>query len=110
MLRKVCLLTLVAFLAWGWSSLATAEGKTYDPVCGMEVSKDTPNVADFEGRKYQFCSDKCKAEFSKEPAKYACYCLPGSDCSHCTGGSANCPCEKKKHGHEHCHGKHKGGD
>lgn len=111
MFGKASLLTLVAALMLGWSSVVAAQGaKLYDPVCGMEAGKDTPHVAEFEGRKYSFCSEKCRAEFLKESAKYACFCLDGSDCLHCTGKSANCPCEKKKHGHEHCHGKHKGGD
>lgn len=108
MVRKLCLVTLLAFLAIGWSSLAIAQNpKLYDPVCGMEVSKDSPHAAEFEGREYTFCSEECKAEFSKEPSKYACYCLKGSDCLHCTGQVANCPCEKQKHDHAHCHGKHK---
>jgi YHS domain-containing protein len=110
MVRKVCLLAVLAFLVLGWSSLATAEEtKLYDPVCTMGVSKDTPHFTEFEGKKYLFCSDKCKAQFSKEPVLYACFCLSGSDCPHCIGNSATCPCERKTHGHEHCHGKHKGG-
>ncbi|HHT9132258.1 MAG TPA: YHS domain-containing protein [Candidatus Tripitaka californicus] len=73
MFRRACLLTLVAFLALGWSSLAIAqEGRNmYDPVCGMKAGKDTPHVTEYSGKKYSFCSDKCKAEFLKEPVKYA---------------------------------------
>jgi Cu+-exporting ATPase len=110
MLRKSCLLILVALLAFGWSSLATAQAsKLYDPVCGMEVGKDAPHAAEYEGGKYYFCSAGCKTQFSKEPVKYACFCLSGSDCLHCMGKVANCPCEKMKHDHAHCHGQHKGG-
>ncbi len=105
----VCLSTVVAFLSLWWGSLAVAEQKLFDPVCTMEVKKDTPHVAEHDGRKYLFCSDKCKAEFTKDPVKYACFCLDGSECLHCLGQSATCPCERQKHGHEHCHGKHKGG-
>ena len=115
MSRRACLLTLVAFLALGVSALgglaiAQETKKVYDPVCGMEAGKDTPHVTEYNGKKYSFCSEKCRAEFLKDPAKLACFCLSGSDCPHCTGKSATCPCEKKTHDHAHEHGKHKGGD
>ncbi|HHT9119425.1 MAG TPA: YHS domain-containing protein [Candidatus Hypogeohydataceae bacterium YC41] len=112
MFRKVCLsLTILTFLGFAWSSLAIADDvKLYDPVCGMEVSKDAPQVAEYDGKTYRFCSANCKSQFSKEPEKYACFCLSGSDCPHCTGISAKCPCDKVRHGHERCHGKHKGGE
>lgn len=112
MFRRACLLTLVAFLAVGWSSLAIAqEGrKMYDPVCGMAAGKDTPHVTEYSGKKYSFCSDKCRAEFLKEPVKYACFCPDAAACPYCRGESATCPCEKKAHDAAHCRGKHKGGD
>ncbi len=111
MIRKVSILTaLVALLVLGWSTLAVAqETKYYDPVCTMAVRSDTPHYADFEGKTYYFCTEACKTKFSSEPAKYACYCLSDSNCLHCTGKVAYCDCEKARHTHEHCHGRHHGG-
>ncbi len=108
MSRKVHLLVIVILLMWGWNCLAIAQEKIYDPVCGMTTSKETPHTAEHEGRTYYFCSDVCKGQFSKDPVKYACFCLSGSDCLHCAGNVANCPCEKRRHDHGHCHGRHKG--
>ena len=112
MSRRACLLTLVAFLTLGWSSLAIAqEGrKMYDPVCGMAAGKDTPYVTEYAGKKYSFCSEKCKTEFLKEPVKYTCFCPDGAACPYCRGESATCACEKKAHDAAHCRGKHNGGD
>jgi YHS domain-containing protein len=36
----------------------------------VEVDKDTPRL-DYAGKTYYFCSDKCKHDFEKNPAKYA---------------------------------------
>jgi Cu(I)/Ag(I) efflux system membrane fusion protein len=42
-----------------------------DPVCGMEVEPDksTPK-SEYRGKTYYFCSDHCKREFDKNPAKF----------------------------------------
>ncbi len=110
MLKKISLITIMALLVLGWITLANAEETKYyyDPVCYMTVKADTPHFMDFEGKTYYFCSQVCKTQFTGDPAKFACYCLSGSDCMHCTGKTAYCSCEKSRHGHEHCHGKHRG--
>jgi Cu+-exporting ATPase len=41
-----------------------------DPVCGMEVSKDTKFKSEYNGNTYYFCSRSCKDEFDKNPKKY----------------------------------------
>jgi len=45
-----------------------------DPVCGMDVeySAFKPGLtSEYRGKKYYFCSDSCKREFGKNPARYA---------------------------------------
>lgn len=45
-----------------------------DPVCGMDVDRDTAGnakrTATHDGHTYFFCSDDCKTKFEKEPGKY----------------------------------------
>ena len=43
-----------------------------DPVCGMTVDekKKSEFQAQFEGRKYFFCSEECKKEFEDDPNGY----------------------------------------
>lgn len=41
-----------------------------DPICGMDVSEDTPYKTQFKGKTYFFCSVVCKNVFEKEPHKY----------------------------------------
>ncbi|NJE26497.1 YHS domain-containing protein [Thermococcus sp. MV5] len=41
-----------------------------DPVCGMEVSKETEFKVEYEGKIYYFCSSQCKAQFEANPEKY----------------------------------------
>ncbi|MEZ4588298.1 MAG: heavy metal translocating P-type ATPase [Gemmatimonadales bacterium] len=41
-----------------------------DPVCGMEVSQDSPHRARHHGVEHRFCSSSCKAKFEREPARY----------------------------------------
>lgn len=41
-----------------------------DPVCGMNVTEQSPNVLQREGRSVYFCSTGCKAKFAADPAKY----------------------------------------
>lgn len=43
--------------------------KVKDPVCDMEVEgKET--CTQYKGKEYRFCSDSCRQEFEKNPAKY----------------------------------------
>jgi YHS domain-containing protein len=42
-------------------------------VCGdheLDVTEKTP-FTDYNGARYYFCSDQCKADFAKDPATYA---------------------------------------
>jgi Cu+-exporting ATPase len=42
-----------------------------DPVCGMDVDPDaTKHRADYGGRTYYFCSERCRERFVAEPVKY----------------------------------------
>ncbi len=69
-----------------------------DPVCGMEG--DFKLKGSVEGKEFTFCSDKCKADFDKEPAMYKwghCVCkksMPDCRCAHCTKNSEPCDCKK----------------
>lgn len=44
--------------------------KEKDPVCGMELT-DSKIKSKYQGKEYSFCSNECKLEFEKDPAKYA---------------------------------------
>ena len=41
-----------------------------DPVCGMTVTVQSPNVLQHESKSIYFCSAGCKAKFAANPAKY----------------------------------------
>ena len=47
-----------------------AEEKVFDPVCGMEINKNTAVTSEYKGTTYYFCSKTCKANFEKEPNKF----------------------------------------
>jgi membrane fusion protein, copper/silver efflux system len=46
-----------------------------DPICGMDVDQKRAAAAgrtsEYEGTTYYFCSDGCKKDFDKDPARYA---------------------------------------
>lgn len=46
-----------------------------DPVCGMDVdpeqARDLGLAADVAGRRYVFCSARCRDAFRRDPARYA---------------------------------------
>ena len=43
-----------------------------DPVCGMDLTNaKISDTAMYNGGTYGFCSDNCKQEFKKDPAKFA---------------------------------------
>lgn len=46
-----------------------ASGLT-DPVCGMHVTKDSPNHLEHAGRHFHFCSTKCLEKFKHDPEKF----------------------------------------
>jgi Cu+-exporting ATPase len=41
-----------------------------DPVCGMTVTNQSPNVFKYKGKPVYFCSAGCQAKFAADPAKY----------------------------------------
>jgi YHS domain-containing protein len=41
-----------------------------DPVCGMEVDRDTDLKTEHDGETYYFCSRGCKLDFEEDPEKY----------------------------------------
>ncbi len=42
-----------------------------DPVCGMEIEKNTAKgPAEHMGKTFYFCSDGCKEKFEREPMEY----------------------------------------
>jgi Cu2+-exporting ATPase len=47
-----------------------AEEKVFDPVCDMEINKNTAVTSEYKGTTYYFCSKTCKANFEKEPDKF----------------------------------------
>ncbi len=49
-----------------------AEKTFIDPVCGMEITEtDVRGSAEFEGKRYVFCSEQCLKDFRRNPALYA---------------------------------------
>lgn len=43
---------------------------TLDPICQMKTAEFLKDTALYKGKTYGFCSDYCKKEFKKNPAKY----------------------------------------
>jgi YHS domain-containing protein len=41
-----------------------------DPVCGMQVSKDSEWTAEYDGKTYYFCSQSCRDQFTADPMQY----------------------------------------
>ncbi|MBI3926367.1 MAG: HAD-IC family P-type ATPase, partial [Armatimonadetes bacterium] len=41
-----------------------------DPVCGMEVSADSPHRAEHGGRTFYFCRQSCRERFEEDPAAW----------------------------------------
>src|SRR5262245_11336568 len=50
---------------------APAQDRAIDPVCGMSVDPArTKHTAEHAGRRWYFCSARCRERFSADPAKY----------------------------------------
>ncbi len=48
-----------------------AEGNVLkDPVCGMDVGKDSPHHIEHGGKKICFCSERCLTKFQENPSAY----------------------------------------
>jgi len=41
-----------------------------DPVCGMEVKKDSPHSMEYDGHMWHFCSAHCVEKFKSEPGQF----------------------------------------
>ena len=45
--------------------------KEKDLVCGMTLNPEmAEGTSEYKGKKYYFCSEKCKKAFDKDPEKY----------------------------------------
>jgi len=45
--------------------------KNKDLVCGTKIDRDKAVASfDYQGKTYQFCSEMCRDDFSKNPSKY----------------------------------------
>lgn len=53
----------------GGASISST-GQLKDPVCGMNVTEQSPNKHEHGGRPYYFCSGGCKAKFIADPERY----------------------------------------
>ena len=42
-----------------------------DPVCGMSVNPSSAVRATHEGEAFYFCSERCRGEFDRAPARWA---------------------------------------
>ncbi|GIX21309.1 MAG: copper-translocating P-type ATPase [Gammaproteobacteria bacterium] len=60
----------------------TVEKTERDPVCGMAVAPGGPHRFDHAGRRYWFCSARCRERFAAEPTRY----LQPPAASTCCGG------------------------
>ncbi len=47
------------------------QGKSKDPVCGMNVDPATAYKSQYEGVSYAFCCGGCKRTFDSAPQQYA---------------------------------------
>ena len=41
-----------------------------DPVCGMQVSQDSPDRHQYSGQEYRFCGKRCLEKFRADPTRY----------------------------------------
>ncbi len=105
-LPLLCLVLMIYVVSNG---VITAEAavevkKVFDPSCQMEIDKDSAIAYEYEGETYYFCSEECKANFTKAPEELACVCktagMPGCECAHCQETAARCGCKSESGGHE----------
>ena len=50
-------------------NVPTRPGAT-DPVCGMDVDRETALTLDHDGTAYHFCSQRCRDRFQQDPSAY----------------------------------------
>jgi uncharacterized protein len=67
-------LAIFGVLYWAYRNrerLGGGSGTALDPVCGMQVTTATaPASLVHDGRRYSFCSDRCKGRFEEAPARF----------------------------------------
>jgi len=49
---------------------SSSSERYYDPVCGVEVYRDSPWHADYDGRAYYFHYRECRDRFRERPHAY----------------------------------------
>ena len=49
---------------------AAAGNVLQDPVCGMDIGKDSPHHTEYGGGKIYFCSEHCLTKFQENPSAY----------------------------------------
>ena len=70
-LLLMCIAAVLMLAACGGpAGDGTAAAKARDPVCGMDVDPAKSLKAEHEGKTYYFCSEYCKEQFEKDPAKF----------------------------------------
>jgi YHS domain-containing protein len=68
-------------------------------VCGTDISRDAAKIkTEHKGKTYYFASEKCKAEFEKNPEEYAKTCnqnafyvCPEKECDYRSDNPGKCP-------------------
>lgn len=50
--------------------MQSAPTKAIDPVCGMEVDRQTAIIVDDAGASYHFCDIACAETFGEEPERW----------------------------------------
>jgi uncharacterized membrane protein YraQ (UPF0718 family)/YHS domain-containing protein len=72
---NIIFLAVFAGLYWLYrhrGRLGGGQGYAFDPVCGMQVrTADAPASAEHDGRRYFFCSDRCRERFEADPDHHA---------------------------------------
>lgn len=53
------------------AKIETGFGDVHDPVCGMNVMKETPHRTMYKDKEYLFCSSGCLAKFLEDPDRYS---------------------------------------
>ena len=77
LIKVLFVLIVVSFVLGPFSVLDAADKKTEKvekhccPMSGKNINKDTAKFkAEYNGKTYYFCCEKCKAAFEKDPEKY----------------------------------------
>jgi YHS domain-containing protein len=115
--KVMFVLVIIGFVLSLNSTLAAQEEKTEctDKVfkcagCSTPIAKDAAKFkVEYKGKTYYFASEKCQAEFQKDPEKFAkcceqktMYVCPVSECKYKSDKPGKCPhCDKELTKMEH---------